>query len=259
MEVLYNNFEDNKELKELLSLYKSGSKKYAVLFYQSMYNPTYKEIIKFEKNKNNLVIIENTITYFVNKNGTLFRRKKESLKVIISKGRFYVKTQNKIRPYIRSNNSIIDKYIETNYPKFNFLIKNNIYISYNYVINNKLYGLTKLLKFLFKTDKVTSRKLFDHYSSIRNIFSRECIYIWNKYKHLFTHTQNLNSSLLSHHSFYSMCHLSFIYKRKINLSWSHKRLVNETKKLNRFHSFVMEIVKQTKEYNKNEELMDLPW
>lgn len=216
------------QVEHLLKLYETN--KLAARIYVTNNTITYQRTVMFDESKLKFQIVYESITYFVNKNNTIFFRIKRNRRFLVNNGKFYVaESKTKIRPAtITFLNETELKIIYERYPWIKFFAEFNIDTTLNICYQKKLFSARKVLAHMYKCPENIALKLHE---MIRR-YDNNCVNFrrnWIKYRDYITNVENLNFDLFGSDSslFWDTCEMAYQLNKKINLAWSPTRLKNE--------------------------------
>lgn len=234
----------NLDLDKVLELVKTDRFKARVLLKNDPSKYTYSEIIVFE-DKNQITVIDQTKKLNISINNKLYYTIQHKQVYLYKNNKFWYLCTGRnsmIRPLTISNFPFISTsytLIDNNQPKeagtalkvfmekfswIRFLFENSAifsFVPFNSIIKYKLYNYNDLLKYLYKSNLPTAKFMLAN-----NVDAK-------KYKSLLKYTTNLNETtnelFLSSSSilFFDTINMATILNRKVNCTWSVKRLQQE--------------------------------
>ncbi len=243
---LYN--EDNLEINKLVDFYKKNKYTARVLFMNSRKERyhNFKVVLFEEKNGDFNIIIERKC-YGINKNNKMYSNQKRVLNISYKNNKFHMMTNTENGTFVRQltkralNSTeigydyikIVKNELQKRFTWLRFLFESEDFqtISFNTIIKNKLYSLTKVNKFVYKLPNNVIKKLnknfigFEWDERFKNLkFYSDYYYNIENFNYFKGEEFNL---------FYDTLKMSKTMDKKVNCSWSIKRLKLEHDKLSK--------------------------
>jgi hypothetical protein len=207
------------------------------------------KIVLYEED-NGFALVQYLKTFKISRTNKLYTREVKQLSFIYKDKKFWfcnnIGAHKSVRPatiqdlsnfYGLNSPELIDLVVKR-FPWIRFMVENKLVsIPLNYIINNKLYSLTDFLKFYFKLPLPVIKEIMSVYSE-KNIggYNINAIRkIWNHNKLFLTNIENLKRDFINNEFFEDSVRLAGILDKKINCSWSVRRLKEEHDKWSKEH------------------------
>jgi hypothetical protein len=230
------------EVDKLYKVYALDKKKARVLYFNNRGNYTTTRVIMFKRENGDFEIAHFVETLGISVTNKMYRREKKIESLIYKGGKFYYITRTKrvtqltysgLRAFVGqfcSWSGIEEHVIITGFIKkfswIRFISEEPLLhgMSFNSIVRYKLYTLNDALKHKFKTPLPVIKK-------IRGMFKdynvSDMIKIWKEMKQVLINVENLKPELYENHLFIDTCKMARTLDRKVNCSWSIKRLTQE--------------------------------
>jgi hypothetical protein len=225
-------------LTELIENYKKDKFKARVLFFNkggNSSNYTHSREVLFEYPNGDFKICKFVKKYGISKTGILYNHETLTNQFLYVKKKFYIKNGSsfsvpthsylKFNPNQYSNEAFV--YLRERFGWMRNLMEatNGYSISLNTIVKEKLFNDKKILKHIFKAPwpviEVLTKSQHENYSFY------DKIKIWKEMRQYLVNMENLKADLYTSHYFMDACKMAKTLNKKINCSWSQRRLKEE--------------------------------
>ena len=225
-------------LKELIENYQKDKYKARVLFFNkggntSNYSKT-REVL-FEYPNGDFKICKFTKKYGISKTGIMYNHETMTNQFLYVKKKFYIKNGSKFtvptHSYLKYNPN------QYSLEAFVFLKErfgwvrnimesaNGYSISLNTIVTEKLYNEKKILKKLLKAPWPVIELIIKHGAQEYSFFDK--VKIWKEMRQYLINLDSLKSEMYNSHYFNDTCKMAKTLNKKVNCSWSLRRLKEE--------------------------------
>lgn len=182
----------------------------------------------FTDNGSNFVISSVETNYGISITNKLYANHTTLKSIIVKNNTFYVKYRNSIQALSYSHLNSMNKAWQTilfeRHPWIKFVCENKIPIIFNTIYRKKLFSFEDCVKYLYKTNYPTAKKLHNVFydSGVIKFYKRALPYLYN--------LENFNFELLENNMyslFQDSIKMAKLLQKKINCAWSTKRLTQE--------------------------------
>jgi hypothetical protein len=231
----YTLFKETKsdKLEWLLAAYKQDPYKARVLFFNSRPDCSIQRDVCFERTDGSFEICCFKRTFGMTKTNRIYSREKKVKSLIYKNKKFYFKNGTSLKHAIYTDiiynfNFAFDFLQE----RFAWLrnIKENKYchnISLSSVITYKLFNADKVLKHLYKVPTSVIKVLTEEYNQINQGYNSNSYiskFDWKRISPFLINVENLKITHFQNHLFRDAIEMAIKLDRKVNCSWSDKRL-----------------------------------
>jgi hypothetical protein len=231
----YTLFKETKsdKLQWLLDAYKQDPYKARVLFFNSRPSCYIKRDVCFERTDGSFEICSFTRTFGMSKTNRIYSREKKTMSLIYKNKKFYFKNGTSIKHAmfndINFHFGFAYGFLEE---KFTWLrnIKENKYchsISLSSIMTYKLFNADKVLKHIYKVPTSVIKVLTEEYNQTNRNYNNEGYiskFDWKRIRPFLTNVENLKVAHFKNHLFRDAIEMAIKLDRKVNCSWSDKRL-----------------------------------
>lgn len=238
--------EENEKVEKLMKIYRENPKHARIVYFNDKKDYTKKRLVLFEDTKTgDFEISEFVKTFGVSITNRMYSSEYKSRSVIYKKGLFWVSLKEGKRRSIAqltyqglvnfsahwTKHGTVIEYpiIHTIFNKCSwvrFVSENQClhHTALNTFIRNKLYNRNDALRFLFKAPLPVILLLVEH---VRKRNGDKVLKVWRELKKVLKNTENLKVEMLKSHLFMDACRMAMVVDKKVNCSWSLKRLKAE--------------------------------
>jgi hypothetical protein len=230
------------EIDKLYKAYALDKKKARVLYFNNRNNYSITRVIMFKRENGDFEIAHFVETVGISITNKMYRREKKIESLIHKGGKFYYVTRTKrvtqltysgLRAFVgqfSSWNNIEDHVIIKSFIKkfswIRFISEEPLLhnMAFNSFVRYKLYNLNDALKHRFKAPIPVIKNLkvmFKDYNTT------DMMKIWKEMKQVLINIENLKPEISQHHLFIDTCKMARTLDKKVNCSWSQKRLTQE--------------------------------
>ena len=230
------------EIDKLYKAYALDKKKARVLYFNNRNNYSITRVIMFKRENGDFEIAHLVETLGISITNKMYRREKKIESLIRKGGKFYYVTRTKrvtqltysgLRAFVgqfSSWNNIEDHVIIKSFIKkfswIRFISEEPLLhnMAFNSFVRYKLYNLNDALKHRFKAPIPVIKNLkvmFKDYNTT------DMMKIWKEMKQVLINIENLKPEISQHHLFIDTCKMARTLDKKVNCSWSQKRLTQE--------------------------------
>lgn len=226
------------QLKGLIEDYQKDKYKARVLFFNkggNTSNYTQNREVLFEYPNGDFKICKFTKKYGISKTGIMYNHETMTNQFLYVKKKFYIKNGSSFtvptHSYLRYNpnqySSEAYKYFKEKFGWVRNIMEsaNGYSISLNTIVTEKLFNDKKILKKLFKApwpviDIITksSTEQFSFYDKVK---------VWKEMRQYLINIDNLKSEIYNSHYFIDTCKMAKTLNKRVNCSWSLRRLKEE--------------------------------
>lgn len=229
----YTLFCENKseKLDWLLDIYKQDPYKARVLYHNTGSYWVNRSVC-FERTNGSFEICKFLRKYGISRTNRIYSREKKVCSLIYKNKKFYYNSGTSLKhaTYYDVKNSFgyAKDFLLKKFPWLRNIAENEMChtISLTTILTNKLFNADKVLKYIYKIPtpviKVLTTANTQEYSS-RYLSKRE----WNRMKPYLINVENLKTEFIRHHLFRDSVEMAIKLDRRINCSWSFKRLKAE--------------------------------
>lgn len=226
-------------LDKLYEVYAKDKYKARILYFNDKSNYYKIRVVKFSHENGDFEICvfnEKTGISITNK---MYRREKKIESIIYKGGKFWYSTRTKkltqltysgLRSFVGNfagwNEIDGHAVLKAFFKKFSWVrfiseepaLHN---MAFNTIVRYKLYNQTDALKHKFKVPTPVIKVLKNHFKDYQ---TTDMFKIWKEMKQVLLNIENLKPELISHHMFIDTCKMARTLDKKVNCSWSTKRL-----------------------------------
>lgn len=248
---------ESPKLDKLIKTYQKDPYAARVIFFNGHKHEYFtSRLVMFEHDNGDFEICIIRKTFGISVTNRMYSRDKKISSIIYSKKKFYYKnnktltqlTFNNLHNFIYSwgtykDDHVVVKYLEKKFSWIRFIRENLILhmTAFNTFTRYKLYNLKDALRHVLKAPwpiikiilGITPNKKDDTYSDFQDMFSpnncdpKYVLKQWKENHKYLKNVESLKSEMFYHHVFNDTCRMAKTLDRKINCSWSIKRLVEE--------------------------------
>jgi hypothetical protein len=230
------------DVDKLYKAYAVDKKKARILFFNNRNNYSTTRVVFFKEKNGNFEIVHFVESLGISVTNKMYRRTKKIESVMHKGGKFYYITRTKkvtqltysgLRAFVGQfsswsdieDHAIIKGFIKK-FSWIRFISEEPLLygMSFNSIVRYKLYSLNDALKHKFKSSIPVVKKLkviFKDYSTA------DTMKIWKEMKQVLINVENLKPELFGSHLFIDTCKMARTLDKKVNCSWSLKRLKQE--------------------------------
>jgi hypothetical protein len=224
------------KLDEFLALYKEDRYKARVYFFNNKPDLSITRKVVFEKAKGNFEIAEFTRKFGMSKTNIIYNRERKNQSIIYKDKKFYFRGSNGRRinsaitqlcyGHIAYANVEALAYLLHKFPWIRNIQENPSChtVCFSTIMRNKLFNADKILKHLYKAPKPVIKVLLDASYHGQNMFHHKR---WVYVKSYLLNIESLKSEFVNSHYFHDALEMAIKLDKKINCSWSLKRLKEE--------------------------------
>jgi hypothetical protein len=225
-------------LKELIENYQKDKYKARVLFFNkggNTSNYTQNREVLFEYPNGDFKICKFTKKYGISKTGIMYNRETMTNQFLYVKKKFYIKNGSKFtvptHSYLKHNpNHFSSEAFVFLKEKFgwirNILESTNGYsISLNTIVTEKLYNEKKILKKIFKAPWPVIEFITKPNPQEYSFYDK--VKIWKEMRQYLINLDSLKSEMYNSHYFNDTCKMAKTLNKRVNCSWSLRRLKQE--------------------------------
>jgi hypothetical protein len=232
------------KLDKLFKVYAESPEKARVLYYNDSNISSFSSsrLVIFERG-DNFEICRKTKKFGISITNKMYSSEKTESSVIYKSGKFYYKYNKQFTQLTYSNlclfaqawnysensaDSPSIKYILNKFSWIRFIIENPRLhsIAFNTFTRYKLYNLNDALRHIFKAP-LPAVKTYLATPAFQNIGNRELLKNFNETKKNLINIENLRAEMCNHPFFFDTLKMGKMLSKKINCSWSIKRLISE--------------------------------
>jgi hypothetical protein len=230
------------DVDKLYKAYALDKKKARVLFFNNRNNYSTTRVVFFKEKNGNFEIVHFVETLGISVTNKMYRRTKKIESVMHKGGKFYYITRTKkvtqltysgLRAFVGQfsswrnieDHAIIKGFIKK-FSWIRFISEESLLhgIAFNSIIRYKLYSLNDALKHKFKAPIPVVKKIKILFKDYNN---NDMMKIWKEMKQVLINVENLKPELFGSHLFIDTCKMARTLDKKVNCSWSLKRLKQE--------------------------------
>jgi hypothetical protein len=225
-------------LKGLIENYQKDKYKARVLFFNkggNTSNYTHTREVLFEYPNGDFKICKFTKTYGISKTGIMYNHEKLTNQFLYVKKKFYIKSGSSFtvptHSYLKYNpnqySSEVFVFLKERFGWIrNILESTNGYsISLNTIVTENLFNEKKILKKIFKAPWPVIELITKPNPQEYSFYDK--VKIWKEMRQYLINIENLKSELYNSHYFTDACKMARTLNKKVNCSWSQRRLKEE--------------------------------
>ena len=229
---LFNEHKSQK-LDWLLEIYKNDPYKARVLYFNNLGSFFIERSVCFERTDGSFEICRFKKTFGMSKTNRIYSREKKLTSLIYKNKKFYFKNGSSIKHamYVDISNhfSFALKFLKE---KFTWLrnIQENKYchnISLSSIMTYKLFNADKILKHIYKAPTSVIKTLTTEYEQKSSGYGYISKFEWKRISPYLINIENLRVELFTNYLFRDTVEMAIKLDRKVNCSWSDKRLKME--------------------------------
>lgn len=226
---------------KLYEVYKKDKYKARILYFNNRSNYYVTRIVKFSHDNGDFEVCHLQETIGISITNKMYRREKKVASIVYKGGKFWYLTNRGSKKCVQLTYSGLRQFIgnfaswndidshpllKAFYKKFSWMrfVSEEPALhgmAFNTIIRNKLYTQNDALKFKFKVPTPVIKVLRVHFKDYN---TGDMFKIWKEMKQVLINIENLKPDLMSHHMFVDTCKMARTLDRKVNCSWSTKRL-----------------------------------
>jgi hypothetical protein len=231
----YTLFQENRspKLDWLLDVYKKDPYKARVLYFNNIGSFYLERKVCFERTDGSFEICNFRRTFGMTKTNRIYSREKKINSLIYKNKKFYFKYGSSIKHamYVDIAHHF---YFALNFlqTKFTWIrnIKENKYchnISFSSIMTYKLFNADKIMKHLYKAPTSVIKTLTTEYEQKSSGYGYISKFEWKRISPYLINIENLKTEFFTNHLFRDTIEMAIKLDKKINCSWSDKRLKHE--------------------------------
>jgi len=230
------------DIDKLYKVYALDKTKARILYFNNRGGYTVTRVIMFKRENGDFEIAHFVETLGISITNKMYRREKKLESIIYKGNKFYYITRTKkvtqltysglrgfVGQFANWNNIEDHTLIKSFMKKFSWIrfISEEPWLhgmAFNSIVRYKLYNLNDALKHKFKVPTPVIKKLkvmFKDYNMV------DVVKIWKEMKQVLLNIENLKPELFQSHLFIDTCKMARTLDKKVNCSWSVKRLTQE--------------------------------
>lgn len=197
------------------------------------------KVVLYEEENGDFAIVQYIKKFNITKTNKVYTKETKTFSLIYKDKKFWFASNNtknlkKFRQLTLSDlhsfnveHKLLITYLTEKFPWIRYLVENNINsVSLNYFINNKLYSLNDFLKFYFKMPLPAIKVIFS--DTKIGLYRLDALKkLWNRNKNVLLNIENLRREFIDFNYFDDTVRLAILLDKKINCSWSLRRLNEE--------------------------------
>ena len=257
--VLYDKKESSK-LEKLMQVYKDNPHAARVMFFNDSRHEYFsKRLVGFFQENGDFEICHYHKTFGISVTNRMYSREKKEASILYTKKKFYYQHNKKLTQltvnglynflhgwnYVKDicTTSIVEFFIKK-FSWIRFVIENSVLhgISFNTFTRYKLYNLNDALRHVFKCPLPVIKVLLSKDEKGNLVYTNHPMHLKKMWmgieKHL-KNIENLRLEMFKHHLFEDACRMAKILGKKVNCSWSLKRLTEEHNKWSREITYIV--------------------
>jgi hypothetical protein len=226
----------------LYKAYAEDKKKARVLYFNNRGQYTVTRVIMFKKENGDFEVCHFVETLGISITNKMYRREKKLESLVYKGGKFYYITRMKkckqltysgLRAFVNqfTNWDSIDTHplmlaFTKKFTWIRFISEEGLLhgMAFNTFVRYKLYNLNDALKHKFNVPLPVIKIIKGCFKDYQNT---DMMKIWKEMKQVLLNVENLKPELFGHHLFMDTCKMARTLDKKVNCSWSVKRLVQE--------------------------------
>jgi hypothetical protein len=220
-----------------------------------------RKIVLYEEDNGDFAIVEYIKKFNITKTNKVYTKETKTFSLIYKDKKFWFSNNsskhhksfrqfilNDLHSFNLQHKSLIT-FLTEKFPWIRFMVENNInMVSLNYIINNKLYSLNDFLKSYFKMPLPAIKVILsDNNITLYRLDALKKQ--WNRNKNVLLNIENLRKEFIDFNYFDDTVRLAILLDKKINCSWSLRRLNEEHDNWSKEHREIS--IKLEKEYKLN--------
>ena len=226
---------------KLFEVYKKDKYKARILYFNNRSNYYITRIVKFSHDNGDFEVCHLQETIGISITNKMYRREKKIESIVYKGGKFWFVSKRGngkcVQLTYASLRSFVGNFASWNniegHPLMKAFLKKFTWIrfiseepllhgmAFNTIIRNKLYTQIDALKFKFKVPAPVIKVLKCNFKDYNPV---DMFKIWKEMKQVLLNVENLKPDLMSHHMFVDTCKMARTLDKKVNCSWSAKRL-----------------------------------
>ncbi len=229
-------------VEKLHEVYKKDKYKARILYFNNRGSYHVTRVVKFARDNGDFEICVFQETTGISITNKMYTRKKKVDGIIYKDGKFWMVSKRGLDKCVQLTYSGLRAFIGNftgwdsidGHPLMKAFIKKFSWIrfiseeealhgmAFNSIVRYKLYNQTDALKHKFKVPTPVIKLLKNHFKEYQ---TKDMFKIWKEMKQVLINIESLKPDLMSHHMFVDTCKMARTLDKKVNCSWSVKRLV----------------------------------
>jgi hypothetical protein len=227
----------------LFEIYKENPYNARIVYYNDKTKYIRNRLVMFNNSGNDFEVAFFKKTYGISVTNRIYNHEKKVSSIIYKGGKFYISGPHKRFAQLTYNgfilfvstwslfdnipNHIISKIFLEKFGWLRNVMENKILhnISFNTIVKNKLFNLNTSIRYILKVPAKVGTLLLTAYKNQYQI--SDFIKIWTEMRKVLINVENIKIEMLQNHCFMDACKMAATLDKKVNCSWSIKRLVSE--------------------------------
>ena len=223
----------SQKLDWFLDVYKQDPYKARVLFFNSHPDCSIERDVCFERTDGSFEICSFKRTFSMTKTNKIYSREKKIKSLIYKNKKFYFKIGSSFKHAMYSDISchfgFANNFLQEKFPWIRNIRENRFChsISLSSVMTYKLFNADKILKHMYKVPTSVIKVLTKQYNQTNQSYGANGYiskFDWNRIRPFLTNVENLKVTHFKNHLFRDAIEMAIKLDRKVNCSWSDKRL-----------------------------------
>lgn len=220
-------------LEWFLEIYKQDRYKARVLFKNNNLSLFIERDVCFERVDGSFEICRFRRTFGMSKTNIIYSREKKLSSLIYKNKKFYFKNGNSIKHAmyvdILNHFGFAKGYLIKKFPWLRNIDENKYCynVSLSSIVTHKLFNAEKVLKHIYNTPINVIKILTEQYEKQSKGYGYITKYDWKRMQPFLTNVENLSLGLFLNHLFRDTVEMAIKLDKKVNCSWSEKRLKHE--------------------------------
>ena len=232
------------DIDKLFDVYRLDPKKARILYFNNRSAYTSGRVVMFKEDNGDFSIVSFTRIVGISKTNRIYTREKREQSIIYKGNKFYYSYNTRVKRVTQLTYGGLKSFIGSisgwsesdTHPIMKAMIKKFTWIrfiaeesllhgtAFNSIVRYKLYNRNNALKHIFKAPLpvINFLKLY-----FKDYSSTDTMKIWKEMQDVLINPENLKSEVFQHHLFRDTCLMARTLDKKINCSWSLKRLTQE--------------------------------
>lgn len=226
---------------KLYDVYKKDKYKARILYFNNRGSYYITRVVRFKHENGDFEIVHFTETIGISITNKMYRREKKVESISYKGGKFWLINNRNGSKCVQLTYAGLRAFIGNiaswnnveSHPLMKAFLKKFSWIrfiseepalhgmAFNTIVRYKLYNQTAALKHKFKVPAPVVKVLRGHF---REYTTKDMFKVWKEMKQVLLNIENLKPEFMSHHMFIDTCKMARTLDRKVNCSWSTKRL-----------------------------------